>query len=284
MEIKEKIALVLGGSRGIGRALARALADAGAKVVLPYHSDWPEAAGEMQKEFAGPAGEHLVCRTDLRDREQISELIKSIRDKYGALHILINNIERGGMPVVHGSYDLEVNREQWDLEMATTLKAKWLVVNHALPLMRDSAGGAIINISSIAGLVGRTGPAGLIFSDGYAAANRAVSSFTETWAREAAPNVRVNELMLGFFETRHGEGTRGWKILTTRDKQAVVQHTLLERTGRLDDAVKAVFFLIKDAPFMTGAVLRLDGGYVLGGEKVPQMPGGILSGPETHQE
>ena len=82
--------------------------------------------------------------------------------------------------------------------------------------------------------------------------------------------------MLGFFETRHGEGTRGWEVLEDRDRQAVVEHTLLERTGSLDDIVKTVLFMIKDAPFMTGAILRLDGGYVLGGEKVPEMPAGIL--------
>ena len=276
MKIKDKVALVLGGSKGIGRAIARALADSGAKVVLPYHSDWPKESDEMKMEFAGLAENHLVSQVDLRDKEQVENLISSIRDEFGALHILINNIERGGMPVVHGSYDRAANREQWDLEIATTLKAKWLVAHNALPLMKNSGEGVVVNFSSIAGIVGRTGPAGLVFNDGYAAANRSVSSFTETWAREAAPLVRVNELMLGFFETRHGEGTRGWKLLKDSDKRAIVEHTLLEQTGRLDDVVKAVFFLIKDAPFMTGAVLRLDGGDVLGGEKVPEMPDGVL--------
>ena len=177
---------------------------------------------------------------------------------------------------MHGSYDCEVNRGQWDLEMDTTLKAKWLVVHNALELMKNSGEGVIINISSIAGLVGRSGPAAWILNDGYAAANRAISSFTETWAREAAPTVRVNELMLGFFETRHGEGTRGWENLSDSDKESIAGHTLLQRTGSLDDIVRAVSFLIKDARFMTGAVLRLDGGYVLGGEMVPEMPDGIL--------
>ena len=200
-----------------------------------------------------------------------------MQERFGALHILINNIERGGMPVVHGSYDLEVNREQWDLEMETTLKAKWLVVHNALPIMKSSGEGVIINVSSIAGIVGRSGPAGLIFNDGYAAANRAISSFTETWAREAAPTVRVNELMLGFIDTRHGEGTRGWDNLSDSEKAAISNHTLLQRTGCSDDIVKAVLFLIKDARFMTGALLRLDGGYVLGGDQVPEMPNGILN-------
>jgi 3-oxoacyl-[acyl-carrier protein] reductase len=276
MQVKNKVALVLGASKGIGRAIARALADRGAKLVLPYHHDWPDEAGDMQKEFARLSETHLAIPVALRDAGQVQSLIAQIQEKFGALHIVVNNIERGGMPVVHGSYDLEANKEQWDLEMDTTLKAKWLVVHNVLPLMKNSGQGVIVNISSIAGLIGRSGPAGLIFNDGYAAANKAVSSFTQTWAREAAPNIRVNELMLGFFESRHGEDTRGWDLLKKSEQQAIVEHTLLERTGRLDDIVKAVFFLVEGAPFMTGEVLRLDGGYVLGGEKVPEMPEGIL--------
>ncbi|MBW2466457.1 MAG: SDR family oxidoreductase [Deltaproteobacteria bacterium] len=276
MEIKNKVALILGASKGIGLAIGRALAQNGAKIVLPFHTDWPEEAEKMQKEFAGLGGNHLAVKVDLREADQVKSLVENIQARFGALHILVNNIERGGMPVVHGSYDLEVNREQWDLEMDTTVKAKWLVVHNALPLMKNSGEGVIINISSIAGIVARSGPAGLIFNDGYAAANRAISSFTESWAREAAPAIRVNELMLGFFETRHGEGTRGWEILSESEKTSLCKHTLLQRTGKLEEAVKAVLFLIKDADFITGAVLRLDGGYVLGGERVPEIPDGIL--------
>lgn len=275
MKMNGKTALVLGASRGIGRAIGLALANAGARVVLPYF-DWPEDSAMMKKEFADLGVEHLAVQVDLRDAVQVKDLIGQIQERFGALHILINNIERGGMPVVHGSYDRAPNKEQWDLEMDTTLKAKWLVVHHALDLMKKSGDGIIINLSSIAGLVGRSGPAGLLFSDGYAAANRAISSFTETWAREGAPEVRVNELLLGFVETRHGQGTRGWGLLNENDRQAILDHTLLKRTGRPADVVKAVFFLIQDAPFMTGATIRIDGGYVLGGEDVPPMPEGTI--------
>ena len=275
MEISGKTALVLGAGKGIGRAIGLALAEAGARVVLT-HYDWPEESAATVKEFAELGVEYLAVRVDLRDPDEVEKLVQQVQDRYGNLHILINNIERGGMPVVHGTYGLEVNRDQWELEMATTLKAKWLVVHHALPLMKNSKEGVIISLSSIAGLVGRSGPAGLIFNDGYAAANRAVSSFTETWARQGAPEVRVNELMLGFFETRHAQGTRGWELLKEEEKEAIVNHTLLKRTGCLDDIVKAVFFLVKDATFMTGTAIRLDGGYVSGGEDVPPMPEGVI--------
>jgi len=91
-----------------------------------------------------------------------------------------------------------------------------------------------------------------------------------------APEVRVNELMLGLFETRHGEDTRGWGLLTDDQKQALKDHTLLGRTGKIEEVVSAVRFLLTGAPFMTGSVLRIDGGYVLGGEETGPMPRGVL--------
>ena len=191
---------------------------------------------------------------------------------FGRLDILVNNIERGGWPVVHGPYI----PEQWDLEMATTLRAKRWVFEAALTYLKAGGRGVVINFSSIAGLVGRSGPARFIFNDGYAAANRAVSLLTETWARVGAPTVRVNEIMLGIFETRHAQGTRGWELLSAGEQAAVINHTLLGRTGRLTDVLDAVRFLIDGASYMTGSVIRIDGGYVLGGEPVGPMPAGVL--------
>lgn len=271
MEIKGKVALVLGAAKGIGKAVGISLAAAGAKVIYTYH-DWPKESAQTKKEFAELGKNHLGIHVDLRDPVQVKNLVHEVEKRFGRLHILFNNIERGGMPVVHGPY----TPEQWELEQDTTLKAKWFVFHHALPLLKKADEGVVVNISSIAGMVGRTGPAGLIFNDGYAAANRAIQSFTATWAREAAPYIRVNELMLGFFETRHAENTRGWGLLTEEQKKSIIDHIPLGRTGRIDDVVKAVSFLIKDAPYMTGCVIRLDGGYVLGGEKIPPMPSGIL--------
>lgn len=275
MEITGSIALVLGGARGIGRALGMALARAGATVVLTWY-DWPEESVAMQEELAAMAGDHLAVQVDLREPQQVRRLVERIEKKYGRLDILVNNIERGGMPVVHGAYGRPVNQGQWELELATTLGAKYLVFQEALPLLKKSPEAAVVVLSSIAALVGRSGPAGLLFADGYAAANRAVSSLVETWARQGAPTVRVNEIMLGIFETRHGEGTKGWGLLTAEERRAVLDHTLLGRTGKLDDVVRTVLFLVENAPFMTGAQLRLDGGYVLGGEKIPPMPDGVL--------
>ena len=199
-------------------------------------------------------------------------LLDKVISKFGRLDILVNNIERGGWPIVHGPYV----REQWDLEMATTLRAKWWTFNSALPHLKASGNGVVLNFSSIAGIVGRYGPAGRVFNDGYAAANRAVSSLTETWARQAAPEVRVNELMLGFVETRHGPKTRGWGLLTENHRQDIVDHTLVKRLGHVEDVTRAVLYVIRDAPFMTGSVIRLDGGFTLGAEYMEPMPEGVI--------
>lgn len=272
MPMKGKVALVLGAVKGIGKGIGLALARKGACLVLTRH-DWEDAYASMEEDFAAIGPDHDIIQADLRIPGQIESLAGFIREKYGRLDILINNIERGGWPTVHGVY----TEDQWDLEIETTLKAKRWVFESMFPLLRESKDAVVINLSSVAGMVGRAGPAALVFNDGYAAANRAISSFTETWARMGGPNIRVNELMLGIFETRHAQGTRGWKeALTDGEKSSLIDHTLVKRTGSIEDVVKACIFLIQDAPYMTGAVLRLDGGFVLAGEPVPPLPKGIL--------
>jgi 3-oxoacyl-[acyl-carrier protein] reductase len=271
MILEGKTALVLGAIKGIGKGIALALAGEGAQVALTYW-DWEEELDRMKTDFAGIGADPLILRTDLLETAAIPDMVARVVARYGRLDILVNNIERGGWPVVHGPYV----RDQWDLEMATTLRAKRWVFDAALPHLKATGEGAVITLSSIAGLVGRAGPAAPIFNDGYAAANRGISLLTETWARMGAPEVRVNEIMLGIVETRHGEGTRGWGLLTEDQKAAIRDHTLLGRTGKIEDVTRTVLFLLKEAPFMTGSVIRLDGGYLLGGEGMAPMPPGVL--------
>ncbi len=267
-----KIALVLGAVKGIGKGIGLALAEEGFQLVLTRY-DWQDSFKAMEDDFKAAGAGHMIVTLDLRDIDSIKKVMQKVDAEYGKIDILINNIERGGWPVVHGEY----TREQWDLEIDTTLTAKRWVFNEAFPLLKKSEHACVINFSSIAAITGRSGPAALLFNDGYAAAVRGVSSLTETWARMGAPTVRVNEIMLGVFETRHGPGTRGWEqVLTDREKSAVIDHIPAGRVGRINDVVKACMFIINDAPYMTGTVLRLDGGYVLGGEDVPLMPRGVV--------
>jgi len=270
MSAEERVALVLGAVKGIGREVGLSLARRGIRTVLTWH-DWEESLPEMKAAFASAGADHEVVRVDLTDTESIPGLIDRVIERFGRLDILINNIERGGMPVVHGGY----TKNQWELEVATTLTAKRWVFEHALPHLKNSPDGCVVNLSSISGIVGRSGPASYIFNEGYSALNRGISLLTETWARLGAPAVRVNELMLGIMDTRHGKNTRGWGMHPQEVKKGIVDHTLLARTGTPEDVVKAINFLVFHAPFMTGSVMRLDGGYVLGGDPIWPMPEGV---------
>ncbi len=275
MRLKNKAVLIPGASRPIGRAIARKFGKEGAFLILP-HFDWPESTIEMEKEFQDSGFSFFSYFIDLCDEDAVKQFVVESRSQITHLHYIINNIERGGMPVVHGSYDKEHNKDQWDLEIATTLKAKWLLYHHFYPLVKPCINGAIVNMSSIASCTGRTGPAANFFSDGYCAANRAINSFTESWARECAPDIRVNELMLGFIDSRHGAGTRGWGTLTGEEKQVLKEQILLERKGTPEEVADVVYYLAVEATYITGVTLKMDGGFTLGGAKVPPMPQGIL--------
>jgi 3-oxoacyl-[acyl-carrier protein] reductase len=275
MQLQGKIVLIPGASRSIGRAIARKFGTHGATLVLPVF-DWPESISDMESEFQAANFNYVSIPVDLRREGEVQRLAENVKIRYGALDFLINNIERGGMPVVHGGYDLPHNEAQWDIELETTMKAKWLLYHYFYPLMQNRVGGAVVNISSIAAHTGRSGPAAAFFNDGYSAANRAIQIFTETWAREASPTVRVNELMIGFIQTRHGEGTRGWDILTNQEKQDLHSAIPLKRTGLPDEVAGGVYYLAVEASYVTGSTLRMDGGFMLGNNTVPSLPPGVL--------
>ncbi len=125
MDLGEKTALIPGAARPIGRAIARLFAEAGAHLLLPVY-DWQESISEMKEEFDRKNFSVDILQLDLRISDSAKQLAE-IAAARGGLDYLINNIERGGMPVVHGSYLLAHNEGQWEREFATTLKAKWLV-------------------------------------------------------------------------------------------------------------------------------------------------------------
>ena len=154
-----KTALVLGGIKGIGKALALDLAAQGMAVAVNYF-DWENSLSSLERDLKSTGAPFLILKNNLLDSGvNIPALVRTVVKHFGRLDILINNIERGGWPIVHGHY----TQDQWDLEMATTLRAKRWAFEAALPHLQESDNGAVVNISSIAGIVGRSGPAGLIF-------------------------------------------------------------------------------------------------------------------------
>jgi len=270
----EKVAIVTGAIRGIGLTIAKLLMKKGVKCILTYF-DWLDELDEMHNQLKKLNTDYVAVQVDLRKEEGATKTVNTAIKEFGRLDILVNNIERGGWPVVHGPY----TKKQWQLEFDTTVTAKWYLFNEAISYLKNSGDSCVINISSIAGFVGRSGPAGLIFNDCYSLSNRAIGLLTEQWARIGAPEVRVNELCLGFFETRHGPKTRGWGLLKEEEKKELKEHILLKRIGTIEDIQNAVDFLIFQATYITGTKIILDGGYLLGAEKVPSMPKGVV-GPD----
>lgn len=275
-ELSGHTALIAGATRPVGRAIADKFGRNGASLILPVYTDWPESTEAMQKQFDESGYDYFCCPCDLTSETQVRNLVEQALTKYGVITYLINNIERGGMPIVHGSYDAPVNGGQWDLEFETTVKAKWSLYRHCIESMQASERGSIVNISSMAARVGRSGPASILFNDGYSAANRAVTSFTRQWAREAAPDIRVNEVMLGLCKGRHGEDTRGWSLMSDEQRSGLLDHTLLKRSAAPAELAELVYFIAVKATYMTGSTVLYDGGYLLGADEAADMPPGIL--------
>ena len=255
MRLEGAVALVTGSSKGIGRAIALTLAQHGAKVVLSYH-DRENHAQITRDLFDQTPLDYLLIKRNLVCPESATQLVRQTVDHYGQLDILVNNLERGGWPIIHG----ELSQEQWDLEVDTTLKTKFLCYRAAQPYLRQSPHGCILNISSIAALTGGRHLYRHLFADAYAAASAGVPILTQNWAREMAPTTRVNCLMLGLIETRHGPQTLGWRTLEPDMRARLQEQSLLNRLGTVEDVAQAALFLIRDAEFMTGQTVTLDGG------------------------
>jgi 3-oxoacyl-[acyl-carrier protein] reductase len=255
MHLEGSVALVTGSSKGIGKAIALTLAQQGVRVVLSYH-DRESHAQQTREEFTRAGYDYVMVKSNLVCPANAEQLVQHTIAHFGQLDILVNNLERGGWPVIHGP----LHAEQWDLEVDTTLKSKFLCYRAARPYLQQRLQGCVLNIASIAALTGRRHLFDQIFADAYTAATAGIITLTQNWAREMAPQVRVNCLMLGLIETRHGPHTLGWRTLSADTRAALVQQTPLQRLGTLQDVASAALFLIRDAVFMTGQTLVLDGG------------------------
>ncbi len=248
MLLAGKVALVTGGSRGIGRAIALDLAANGAKVVVNYQSS-SAAAVEVAATIAASGGEAMAVQADVADFAAAQALVKETVAAYGQIDILVNNAG-----TTRDTLLMMMSENDWDTVINTNLKSLFNCCKAALrPMLRRKQGGRIINISSIVGLVGQGG------QTNYAASKAGIIGFTKSLARElASRSITVNAIAPGYFPTALTD------VLSEENKQQALAYIPLGRFGQVEEVAYLVSFLASDrAAYITGEVIRVDGGMAM---------------------
>ena len=247
MRLPDKVAIVTGASRGIGRATALALAAEGARVVVNYNARG-DAADAVVAEIAAAGGQASARQADVGDFAQAEALVKGTIQEFGDLHILVNNagITRDGLI-------LTMSEADWDDVLRTNLKSTFACSKAAVRHMLRRRYGRIVNITSVAGQIGNPG------QTNYSASKAGQIGFTRSLAREVASrNITVNAVAAGFIETEI------WSGVPAEAQQALLGMIPLGRKGTADDIARAVVFLASDeASYITGHVLSVDGGMAM---------------------
>lgn len=257
--VQGKIAIVTGAAKGIGAASAKALAREGAKVVC---TDLDEAGGEaVAAEIQRTGGEAIFARHDVVDESQWERVTKLAEDRFGGLHIVVNN---AGIAPEGGPIE-EKTLEQWRHTIAIDLDSVFLGCKHAIRTIKKTTAkggsGSIINISSILGLVGSAN------ASDYNAAKGGVRLLTKAAALECAEagyGIRVNSIHPGYIDTPMVRGVvdRGMPVSGNEMIQFLTMLHPIGRLGVADEIANSVLFLASDeASFITGAELVVDGGY-----------------------
>jgi 3-oxoacyl-[acyl-carrier protein] reductase len=245
-----RVAIVTGGSRGIGRATVLRLAEAGADVVINYIQN-EAAAEEVARQARVHGVQALPVRADVADVNQAAALVQKTVEHFDRVDLLVANAG-----VWEGAPVEEMSEEIWDRVIDANLKGTWTTCRAVVPLMKRQRSGAIIIVSSTAGQRGEAG-----YSN-YAASKGGQISFTKSLAAELAPDIRVNCVAPGWVDTELNEGVFADK----RFKQKIIDTIPLGRVATADDLALSIVFLASDwAGSITGEVLNVNGGSVLCG-------------------
>ena len=247
MKLKDKIALVTGSSRGVGRAVALGFAKQGANVVVNYTSN-ENAASEVVETIQSMGSKAIAVKADIAQKPEAENLVNSAIDTFGRLDILVNNAG-----FTRPSMMIKMTEDQWDQVVDIHLKGAFLCSQAAGLHMKEQKSGKIINVTSVAGIVGTVGQIN------YSAAKGGIISMTKSIARELARyNVCANVISLGIVATDMTEKIRSDEKL----KEIYMNRILLKRFAEADDIAPAFVFLASDeSNYITGQLLCVDGGY-----------------------
>jgi 3-oxoacyl-[acyl-carrier protein] reductase len=247
MSLSGRVALVTGASQGIGRTVALRLAKDGATVAVAARNQ--EKLNELVSEINTAGGKAAAFALDVADEEQVKATIKSVIAQFGKVDILVNNAG-----ITRDQLVMRMKRADWDAVLQTNLTSAYLCIQAVMSSMLKQRWGRIINITSIFGQMGQAGQAN------YSASKAGLIGLTMAIAREVGSrNITCNAIAPGFIETAMTA------VLSDEFKQAAVKQIPLGRVGTSDDVASAVAFLASDdASYITGHVLNVNGGMLMG--------------------
>ena len=242
----QKVALVTGASRGLGKAIALRLARDGARVAVNYRTRDDEAAAVVD-EITKSGGVARLWKTDISDGQAVRMMVKEIVKEWGRLDILVNNAG-----IVRDTLLLRMPDEAWDDVLNTNLRGAYLCSKYALRPMMDAGWGRIINISSLAGVIGSAG------QSNYSAAKGGLIAFTKSIAREAGPKgITANAIAPGFIVTEMTDS------LPEETRDMILGRIPLGRFGTVEDIAELTAFLAgESAGYITAQVISVDGGII----------------------
>ncbi len=243
-DLTNRVALVTGASRGIGRAVALKLAECGAKIVINYKQSAAQAE-KVAEQIRSQGGQCLTAQGDVAVAADVERVFQAAQQSFGRVDILVNNAS-----INRDTLILRMSEQDWDEVLSTDLRGAFLCTKAALRSMMRERWGRVINISSLAGLLGNAGQAN------YSAAKAGLIGLTKAVAREmGSRGITVNALAPGFIET---DMTRD---LPQSLKDEALRRIVLGRAGKPEDVAGAAAFLASDeASYITGQVLAVDGG------------------------
>ena len=247
IDLSDKVAVVTGGSRGIGKAISIALAQAGAIVNIIYASK-EDAALETRGEIAQLGGNSEIYKCNVADENMVEETLKKVVDKFGKIDIIVNNAG-----INRDTLLLRMSVDDWESVMETNLKGAFLMTKYSIKYMIKGGYGRIINIGSVVGLTGNIGQAN------YAASKAGLIGFTKAIAIEyGSRKITSNLVAPGYIETE----MTGSLLQNIREN--FLNKIVLKRSGKPEDVANAVLFLASPlASYITGDVIVVDGGLSL---------------------